>query len=222
MIKPKVNLIGQKFGKLTPIKYIGKTKDGHFLWLCECDCGNEKIIRGGNLKNKQTKSCGCIVREKNNNFKHGNSKVGKKSKTYIAWANMLRRCTNPNNKQFKDYGGRGITVCLRWSNKENGFQNFLEDMGECPPGLSLDRINNNQLMGGYSLENCRWETNTQQHRNKRNNRMIPFNNGFLCLKDYCKIKHLNYKTILSRIDTYGWSIEEALKIPVKQYKKGTI
>lgn len=205
-----LDLTGKKFGKLTIIKYEGKNKEGRPLCLCECDCGNYKIIIEKNIKNGNTKSCGCLGKE--NAIKHGHSET----RTYVTWTNMNKRCNNQNHKKYKYYGGRGIKVCGRWSNKNpKGFENFLEDMGERPKNKTLDRINNND---GYFKENCGWITIKQQHRNMRSNHMIPFNKKFLCLKDYCKIKNLNYRAILTRINKLGWSIQKALETPVRKYK----
>lgn len=199
-----INLIGKKFGKLSVVKYVGKNKYGKPLWLCKCDCGNEKVIIGNSLVSNRTKSCGCLYK------KHGYTRTP----TYIVWSDMKRRCLNPKHKNYKWYGERGITVCERWLK----FENFLKDMGERPEGKSLDRIDNNRLINSYSPENCRWTTNFQQHRNMRSNINVPLNGKSVCLKDYCKIKNLNYNVVMTRIDTYGWSIEEALTIPIRKRK----
>jgi len=169
-----IDLTDQKFGKLVVIKYIGQDNYRNSLWLCLCECGKEKIISGYNLKRGQTRSCGCLMIEKTimmgkNNITHGHSLNKKVSKTYSSWRHMKERCNNKKCKDYKNYGGRGIKICERWLDKNNGFQNFLEDMGECPPGLSLDRIDNNKLINGYSPNNCRWATPKQQANNQRSN-----------------------------------------------------
>lgn len=169
-----IDLTGQIFDRLTVIEYMGRDKYRNSIWLCLCDCNNEKIVSGYNLKRGNTKSCGClqieiITKVGKNNRSHGHSINRKTSKTYSSWRHMKERCTNPNNKDYQNYGGRGITVCERWLEKDNGFQNFLEDMGECPLGLSLDRIDNNKLINGYSPENCKWSTPKEQANNQRSN-----------------------------------------------------
>lgn len=207
-----IDLTGQKFGKLTVDKYVGKDKWGHSRWSCKCDCENETIVLGKNLKRGNVKSCGCLV------LKHGHTRTGKQSKTYMAWHDMLQRCNNPNKINYKDYGGRDkpITVCERWSNKEMGFKNFLEDVGKIPKNLTIDRINNE---GNYEPNNWKLSTMVEQSKNKRNNIMIPLDGKFLCLKDYCKEKNLNYNTISNRINESGWSIEKALNTPIRKYKR---
>jgi len=167
-----IDLTGKKFGRLVPMKFVGKDKSHHTLWLCRCDCGREKIINSHGLKNGNTRSCGCLRIDRTsktgkNNKKHGHARKGKTSKTYSTWKSIIQRCNNPKNPDYKYYKGRGITVCKRWSNKKTGFQNFLKDMGERPKGLSIDRTNND---GNYNKRNCRWATSKQQASNKKRKR----------------------------------------------------
>jgi len=165
MAGPKaLKLEGQKFGRLTVIKAVGKNKRNNICWLCECDCGNTVKVAGGHLRSGHTNSCGCLIKEttKDINFKHG--KTG--TKNFHIWAGMRDRCNNPNNPAYKNYGGRGIKICQRW----NEFKNFLADMGKKPKGLTLDRIDND---GNYEPKNCRWTTRKEQNRNSRQTKLNP-------------------------------------------------
>lgn len=149
-----INLMGQKFGRLTVIEPTEKRKGG-IVWKCVCDCGNKREVSAGILRSGRAISCGCWRRKRT--VKHGCSRLGFVTPEYRTWYSMKRRCLNSNNKFYKYYGGRGIIVCDRWL---NSFENFLEDMGERPnPELSIDRINND---GNYEPNNCRWATQKEQ------------------------------------------------------------
>jgi len=150
----KIEMVGKVFGRWTVFDKSHKEKYGDMQWLCRCICGNEKAVRGSHLRNGLTKSCGCLRKE--NQTRHG--MYG--TVTYIAWAHIIQRCTNSKDKNYHHYGGRGITVCEEWLN----FEGFLNDMGECPKGLTIER-KNNEL--GYFKENCCWDTQTAQVRNQR-------------------------------------------------------
>jgi hypothetical protein len=136
-------------------------------WLCRCSCGNTKEVIGSSLKNGHSKSCGCLQKDINikRATKHGCANTGKLTKEYKAYWHMYSRCTNPNNAGYKNYGGRGITICDRWLEPIKGFTNFLEDVGYAPSSeYSLDRINND---GNYETGNIRWATRTVQNINQR-------------------------------------------------------
>lgn len=212
-----VDLTGQKFGKLKVLGQAGKDKWGNFRWLCRCECGQEKIICGTDLKSGKTKSCGCLRKEVTikRSTKNGHNIKIETSRIYDSWRNMIQRCTNPNRNDYKNYGGRGITVCERWSG-ENGFIHFLEDMGERPKGCSIDRINNNK---GYCKENCRWVTPTQQARNTQKNLLQTYRGKTQCLAEWAEECDIPYRTLQARLCQYGWSIEKALTTPVGKYKK---
>lgn len=165
----KINLIGQKFGKLTVIEESSERKNGSVCWICKCDCGKvTKPIRGDQLKDGETKSCGCLKGEllKQKNHVHGLFNNAKeKPPHYAAWTSMKQRCFNPNDKQYKNYGGRGITVCDEW---KDDFQTFYDYISKLPhfgeEGYSLDRINND---GNYEPGNVRWATAKEQINNSR-------------------------------------------------------
>lgn len=156
-----LDLTGQRFGRLLAIKRCG-TKYGQSAWLCRCDCGNEKVITASNLK-FNTVSCGCYHKEiaKESNTVHG------KAHTRLAysWNAMKQRCFNQKHKAYKNYGGRGITVCQEWKDSFQAFYDYvsaLPHFGE--KGYSLDRINND---GNYEPNNVKWSTKTEQNNNRR-------------------------------------------------------
>jgi hypothetical protein len=163
--KNALDLTGQRFGKLIVLKQADEGSDewGSVLWDCACDCGNMKKISAGFLRSKHTQSCGCWKHEVS--VTHGLARKGKIAPEYRCWQHMKERCNNSKERQFKNYGGRGIKVCARW---ENSFESFFEDVGLRPNAkLSLDRINNN---GDYEPGNVRWATAKQQQNNRRNNK----------------------------------------------------
>lgn len=201
-----IDLIEQKFGRLVIIKRMDNDKWGHHRWLCRCVCGKEKIINGGDLKSGNTKSCGCL------RIKHGHNNREKTSETYKSWQGMIQRCTNPKNKHYHCYGGRGIIICKRWLE----FENFLEDMGERPEGYQIDRINNNR---NYCKSNCRWVTSKENNRNRRDNIFITYKNKTQLLIEWAEETGIPYRTLWNRIVLLGWSIERALTTSVRKQKK---
>lgn len=158
-----LNLTGQRFGQLTVIGRADGENRKRSYWRCQCDCGTECVKLGKYLTIGHTKSCGCAQRAYR---AKGNQKYGGIAKTthkreYTIWRSMKSRCTTPSSSNFKFYGGRGVTICDRW---RDDFSAFMADMGRCPEGQTLDRIDPN---GHYTPENCRWATWETQHRNTR-------------------------------------------------------
>jgi len=204
---PRTLQIGQIVNNFEILEYAGKDNGNNSLWIAKCPLCGERTppIRGSRIKNKETKSCGCLVKENGKNlFKHGMWTT----RTWSSWSAMISRCTNKKVKEWDNYGGRGITVCERWL---NSFEAFLEDMGERPKRHTIERLNNAK---GYYKENCSWEIMSVQNRNKRNNRLISFNNKTQCLMDWSIELNIPYSCLQQRLDTLNWSIEEALTTPV--------
>lgn len=163
---PIRNIVGERFGRLVVVSLGPQLPNcGNANWKCRCDCGEFTFVRSNNLRTGHTSSCGCHDREQASktmirmSLKHGQGKLNKQSAAYRSWRGIRFRCENPKCKAFHRYGGRGISVCKRWYK----FENFYADMGDRPPGKTLDRRNND---GNYNKRNCRWATPKEQARNR--------------------------------------------------------
>lgn len=194
-------LSGQRFGHLIAIEKKGVNRHRCVLWLCQCDCGQKKIAASHGLVMGDTTSCGCVASAKKRaaNVSHGRSNTP----IYGAWLGMKNRCTIPNDRDFPNYGGRGIGVCERW---RHSFENFLADMGERPAGKTLDRIDNNK---GYEPNNCRWATRVEQNNNRRSCCLLKHDGRTLTISQWAREIGIPHNTLRSRVRA-GWSADKAL------------
>lgn len=207
------DITGQIFGRLTVRQLAYVNEKGQTYWLCDCDCGGTITAYKGNIQRGLTRSCGCLRRE----TKTGNTFAGTHGASshplYHTWHRMMRRCYDPHNKDYPNYGGRGITVCERW----HDVTRFLLDMPPKPtPTAELDRKDND---GPYSPDNCRWATRQQQARNKRTNLQITYQGQTKTLIEWCEILNLRYPAILLRITRRKWSVERAFSTPLPQLSR---
>ena len=177
-----LHLEGERFGRLSVIRR-GKTIGNRYYWECKCDCGNILDVRVDSLRSGKTNSCGCLLRE--TNVKRLTTHNASRSYTYKSWNSM-------NNRVKEDPRYKGITVCERWSS----FENFLEDMGERPEGMSLDRYPNQK--GNYEPGNCRWATITEQQNNKSNNIVLNYKGETHTLGEWSRILEVKYHVLKNR------------------------
>lgn len=163
----RINLIGQRYGRLTVQSYAGQDKQRKSTWHCTCICGSQVTVTGSHLRSGDTRSCGCYrlevaVLNGKASVKHGQARKGQETPEYKTWRCMIDRCTNPNAPNYRYYGARGIAVCRRW---RESFQNFFADMGQRPSrSYSIHRLRNSR---GYSPSNCAWASPLEQAHHKR-------------------------------------------------------
>lgn len=200
----RIDLTGRKFGRLS-VNYASHKEGKVLYWSCTCECGNTTNVRSQLLREGKTKSCGCLQEELRKSVGGITRTHGMKhTKTYVVWEGMKSRCYYTGDVSYKNYGGRGISVCDSW---KNSFENFYRDMGERPDGMSLDRIDNSK---GYYPDNCRWSSRTTQGRNKRNNIVISINGQRKVLSELSKDTGIKYGTLYKRIVINGMSAEKAI------------
>lgn len=197
----------QRYGLLTAVTFVGRDKHRGAFWLFKCDCGKEKVILANNVRRGLSVSCGCYQKKTMSvrNTTHG---LSHKIPEYKSWTEMRARCLNPDSSAYPNYGGRGIKVCKRWDK----FKNFLEDMGPRPSLLhSLDRWPDND--GDYKPSNCRWATDKEQNRNKRNNFIVNYKGQEMCLAEAADQCGIDSRTLWKRIVMRGWEVNRALEEP---------
>lgn len=209
-----MDLTGQRYGRLLVLSFSHIGNHNRRFWNCLCECGVTKKVPMPSLRRGKSQSCGCIKHELDliRRKTHGFTAERKKDRTYNSWMSMKSRCINPNESGYENYGGRGIKVCDRWLGEE-GFNNFLTDMGERPPNTTIDRFPD--VNGNYEPSNCRWGTDDQQSRNRRNNRVIEYFGISMPLCEWAKLFKLTRGSMLSKyINRNG--LDEAMAHYIKR------
>lgn len=196
------NLTGLKFGLIHVICFAGKriknSGNAEYFYHCRCSCGTQRLISGVALTGKKRRGCRCWNSDLNGM---------RESDEYRIWSAMWTRCTNPRQASWKNYGGRGITVCERWEK----FEHFFADMGQRPTRQhTIDRRDND---AGYSPDNCRWITRREQNRNRSDNHRLTFRGETKTIAEWSEDVHIEQRTIWWRISS-GWSVDRALTTPI--------
>lgn len=193
-----------RYGRLVAIRR-APDKGRRTQWLFSCDCGKQATLGLENVRSGITKSCGCLRIEQTaaRSLKHGHSVGRKSSRTLKSYQHAKSRCFNPADEKFPHYGGRGITMCKRWA---DDFSAFLEDMGECPEGMSIGR---KDVDKDYTPDNCRWETTAQQARARTDNVWVVRGDDKMVLKDFAALMGVPYKALHYRVRYKGFKPEEA-------------
>lgn len=205
-----IDLVDEKFGKLTVIDMF--RNNNRTYCVCLCECGNVKTISQSHLRSGDTKSCGCWQKD------HARILFSKHKKSscqlYNVWQSMKQRCANVNNKRYKDYGGRNIKVCSEWLHNFQLFYYWAINNGY-KDGLTIDRIN---VDGDYEPSNCRWVDQNKQQNNRRNNVLINYKGDVKTLSQWSRHLGINLGTLNKRIFINHWDIEKAFTTPVRKYK----
>lgn len=218
-----IDLTGQRFGKLTVIKREHNDKRGETRWLCKCDCGKETIVLSSHIRNYRIRSCGCLRLENQNNII---TQCNLNFEIYIRlkhiFSGMKRRCMNIKDKNYKNYGGRGIKICDEWLNKEKGMMNFCKWAinNGYEDNLTIDRIDTN---GNYEPDNCRWVSIKEQENNRRDNVFLKYKGKVKTLKQWAETTGISYNTVYSRyareIKLINNSIKKQINVSKILYKE---
>lgn len=199
------DMIGKKYNRLTVVDVMRKNGVTYAVCFCECNPEKELTVRTGSILRGTTKGCGCL-RPTETEYTQL-----RKTREFSIWRGMMRRCYDVKVKEYRLYGKRGIRVCERWKT----FVNFLEDMGKCPEGKQMDRIDVN---GDYELCNCRWVTPTEQQRNRRNTVRFTYQGKTLSVSEWAEIVGIDEYTLKARVLRYGWSVKKAMETPSRKHR----
>lgn len=208
ILQPK-DISGQKFGTLTAIRAVGSDSKNRALWECICDCGAVVVKIGAELRSGHIKSCG-------DRSKHASKHGGCNERLFKVYGAIKQRCCNPNYFQYKDYGGRGITICQAWLNDYGTFRDWAYANGYTeeilPNGVNKWTIDRIDVNGDYEPDNCRWITTQEQQFNKRDNVVLTYEGETMTATEWAHKLELSPNIIWARLKN-GWSVKEALETP---------
>lgn len=199
----RINLIGNRYGRLTVINYSHSSSQGCTYWVCKCDCGDEKVICGIGLRGGLTQSCGCLRKEITavNSFRHGHSR----DRLYKTWTGMKQRCYTETSQDYPDYGGRGVTVCETWKNEFMAFREWAIRSGYTDD-LTIERLDTS---GNYEPGNCTWIPHRNQAINRRSTRFIDFRDLRMTLTEFSSAFDLT--PLMVREGYYkGWDADKII------------
>jgi hypothetical protein len=207
-----LDLRGQVFDRLTALHREENDSRGRARWLCRCSCGGSTTAIAADLRNGNTRSCGCLQAERRaERVKANTTHGGARTRIYGIWCGIKARCYNPKSAVWRYYGGKGISLCDEWHSfdafRDWSFANGYRD------DLTIDRIHND---GHYEPGNCRWVTQATQKGNQTSNRMVEYMGENIHLKEACRRAGLPYKTVHRRIVKLGWEDAKALSTPVRR------
>lgn len=216
LAKHAKDITGQRFGRLVALGPVVERKGGQIMWLCRCDCGNLTTIRSQGIRSGRTQSCGCFHRELVTRLGTTHGLTDNPLRTI--WSDIIKRCTNPNATNYKNYGGRGISICDEW---RHDFQAFFDHVTQLPhcgeKGYSIDRIDND---GNYEPNNVRFATKYEQSHNSRRSTLITYNGETKCIADWARSVGMKPSMLSGRLRR-NMSIKDALSTP-SRYKSKTI
>ncbi len=206
-----IDLTGQKFGRLTVIKYLEKAERNNktYSWLCQCECGKQIQTCAYKLRTGHTKSCGCMKAERignlNRKYKHTNKRL------YGVYKEMISRCYNPHNSMYKHYGGKGITVCKEWKDDFDTFAEWAFTNGYKPDAKFQEcTIDRKRFDGNYEPSNCQWITNKQQAQNTSRCRFYEHNGEIHNIAEWAEILGLKYKILYRDLVDRGLTLQQAM------------
>jgi len=203
------DLTGKRFNRLVVLKRVENGNGFKSRWKCLCDCGNETIVAGTNLKTGEVKSCGCLKHLQRDTHHLSGTRL------YSIWNAMKNRCYLKTHSAYSYYGGRGITVCDEWKTDFESFYKWAINNGYSE-SLTIDRVDNNK---SYCPDNCRWVPQEVQVNNRRSCVLITYKGETKNLMQWCKLLNLPYKLMHQRMYLKNISFEEAISIPIKSRKK---